>query len=628
MRFFFKMICTYLILLLGLPSNAQYSCMELDPMLTKNASHIIRNQIVKFTINDIDDAILYRKEAVTFLKKNSRSQTFSVNYDNKSNEIRKLSITLYDANGKLIRKIAKKEIQDVSAIDGWMENSRAIIADLSYSSYPYTAVYEYEKKLDSNLFIPSWTLNNINKSIENSTFAISCPKSLSLGQKMINMDIEPIINHTENADSYIWKAKDIQAKVYEEHMPSPYKGLPQLKVMPNKFSYYGYEGSMETWKEYGEFYYNLNKGRDQLSEETISTIRDLTKNCNTDKEKIAVLYKAMQDKVRYISVQLDEGGWQTFEANYVEKNEFGDCKALSNYMIAMLKVIDIDAKAVLVYAGRDYFYESVEEFTYPGFNHVICYIPSEDIWLECTSTISPPNYLGSSTSDRTVLMIDPVDSKLIKTPSYTDNRQIRDFEVKIDEKGTAQITGHIEFRERAQEVIREGKSVLTDKEMDIYIKNLIDLNGVEIKDYTIEVNEELPIVTLDIEMEIRKFANVSGNRIFVPILNLAHRGMDLPKSKDREHPVEIKNRTQYVDNIKINLPDNFKIESSPKPTSKIDDDYFDFTIELVQNGNQIEVKRNCVIKESIVNKDAYSDLQSSMKEVSKLNNSKIVLVKS
>ena len=86
------------------------------------------------------------------------------------------------------------------------------------------------------------------------------------------------------------------------------------------------------------------------------------------------------------------GGWQTFDAKYVEKNKFGDCKALSNFMKSMLKVVGIEGQLVVVSAGDDDFFDPDPTFCLPRFNHMILHIPSENMWLECTSDGNPTGY--------------------------------------------------------------------------------------------------------------------------------------------------------------------------------------------------------------------------------------------
>ena len=59
----------------------------------------------------------------------------------------------------------------------------------------------------------------------------------------------------------------------------------------------------------------------------------------------------MQKSTRYVNVSLGVGGWQPIAAKDVYKHGYGDCKALSNYMKALLKEAGITAHYTLVNAG-------------------------------------------------------------------------------------------------------------------------------------------------------------------------------------------------------------------------------------------------------------------------------------
>ena len=71
-----------------------------------------------------------------------------------------------------------------------------------------------------------------------------------------------------------------------------------------------------------------------LPEDIKKKVHELTDHLKDPREKINVLYDFLQKNTHYISIQLGIGGWQPFPADYVAAKRYGDCKALSNYMIA------------------------------------------------------------------------------------------------------------------------------------------------------------------------------------------------------------------------------------------------------------------------------------------------------
>ena len=89
----------------------------------------------------------------------------------------------------------------------------------------------------------------------------------------------------------------------------------------------------------------------------------------------------MQNKTRYVSIQLGIGGYQPFEASVVDKTGYGDCKALSNYMLSMLETIGIKGHYALIMAGQNS-PELEEDFPSSQFNHAIVAVPNgaDTLW--------------------------------------------------------------------------------------------------------------------------------------------------------------------------------------------------------------------------------------------------------
>ena len=143
-------------------------------------------------------------------------------------------------------------------------------------------------------------------------------------------------------------------KAIKDEPFSPYylNFMPLVQVVPQKFTYYGIDGAFTDWTSLGKWIYDkLVADRQLLPQETIDHIKDITKDISDPKLKAKKIYEFMQQKTHYVSVQVGLGGYQPFLASDVDKQNYGDCKALVNYTQALLKAADITSWYCIVEAG-------------------------------------------------------------------------------------------------------------------------------------------------------------------------------------------------------------------------------------------------------------------------------------
>ena len=94
----------------------------------------------------------------------------------------------------------------------------------------------------------------------------------------------------------------------------------------------GVSGVNNNWQDYGKWVNDkLISGTEHLPQAVKDEIKEKTIDAKTNKEKAKIVYEYMQNKTRYISVQVGIGGWKPMLAGDVDRLGYGDCKALTNY---------------------------------------------------------------------------------------------------------------------------------------------------------------------------------------------------------------------------------------------------------------------------------------------------------
>ncbi|RYY53358.1 MAG: transglutaminase domain-containing protein, partial [Chitinophagaceae bacterium] len=348
-------------------------------------------------------------------------------------------------------------------------------------------------------------------------------------------------------------------------------------------------------------------------------------------ELIENLYRYLQRNTRYVGVQLGIGGWRPFPAEYVAANGYGDCKALSNYMVALLKEAGIPSLYSLVRAGGDI--SDVDgSFPSANFNHVIVCVPgtSDTTWLECTSQTVAAGYLGDFTGNRHILLVTDEGGVLVRTPVYTidQNKQDRKVNAVLSPDGTLLVKTMTSYQGLQQDDLHGMLNALTRDKVHEYLQDQLDFATYEVKQFGYdERRASLPEVSERLELEVSNYATITGKRLFINP-NIMTRFYRHPAPvKQRQFPVRLGEAYTDTDTVTIELPDGYKIESMP-PVTVIDNGICAYTTTTELKGNKLSYHRTLKYRGGNYPPEKFAEITGLFDKIYKADRSRIVFVKS
>jgi len=171
-----KKIALILILLSPvIVSRQNYSYFLTPDSLKQGVDAVKRYEKLHVQIKSPSKAIVRHKWAVTVL--NQAGDEFSNYYSSydKMKPLTEASGHLYDANGKELKSVKKKDMEDVAEHDGMSLalDDRVKKHNFYYRSYPYTVEYEEEQEFNTIFFLPAWQpVDGDNFSVEQSIYVV------------------------------------------------------------------------------------------------------------------------------------------------------------------------------------------------------------------------------------------------------------------------------------------------------------------------------------------------------------------------------------------------------------------------------------------------------------------------
>ena len=631
--------CCMVLLAFGLISIAQdknipketYLASGIPDSLKENANAIIRYTMDDITVKAQGREVLKHHSITTVLnEKGDDEGEMVLLYNRKFDTYSDIEVKVYSATGQVLKKYHKGDMYDRAASDDEtiVTDDRVLLLQHVIPSYPTTIEISYEDDITSYTNLSSWMIRPYAEvAVQNAFCKVAVNPAIGFRYQPLNTSVRALKGTEGGLDTYSWEVHNIKATKPEESTMH-WQLQQKLDFVTNNFEYYGTPGTIDTWQNFGKWISKLNADVNTLSPQRTAEIRKMTDTIKTDVGKARFLYHYLQQNTRYVSVQLGIGGLKPFPASFVDQKKYGDCKALSNYMYALLKAVNIPSYYAIINAGAN---EKPADPAFPDnvFNHVILCVPfkGDTTWLECTSTTQPFGKLGTFTENRRALLITEDGGKLVNTPKSTIKDNVFDSNVHLTINPDGSAKANLKFSStgeyRSMYVGTESIKLDEQKTFLIHYLNLkqpsaFNFNVAPDKDGTKELN---------IDLEYDRFYDVSvGDKQFyrTNVLDIWHE--TLPELKKRQLDFYFEHPMQKTCTTVIDLPAGFEMESIPADV-KLKFSYGNFeasyTYDKVKNQVTSKVKFN--LENQVIPAANYNEMQAYMDDIAKAQSKKMVI---
>jgi hypothetical protein len=577
----------------------------------------------------IENGQMLTTDSVAFQINNKYGEEeISVVYD-KLNKLKNFKVWLEDAKGISVGVMPKNAFEDRNLYQetSLYNDLRERVCNTNYPYYPHRIFYTSTVVTKSILSLAHWEpLSLPSKPLAMAELWIHRPSAYP-----VHTLIKGAVQVSENTANgqvttrYFLKPSCLSEEALQN--PAVVKNPNLVWVVPDQINY-GVQGSTSSWSTFGNWVDELNKGLTALPESEKYTVRSLILGMKDTVSMVRTLYHYMQDHTRYVSVQLGIGGMKSYPASYVSVNKFGDCKALSMYMKALLECVGIDSHLVLIERDEypDPFYT---EFPISQFNHVLLAVPvaNDTIWLENTSSTGAMGYVDVTTQNRPALLVDGKNSRLVRTPALSpcDLTGCRTMKVKCTPDGDASILVRHLGRGWEYEYMNSLNKEVSAKSQFIYLDRFIQFKHYEMDRFEFQtVNRDSMFAKLEIAFRMPRFLQGAQDRVFLPQIPVYQGALRFfkPDTNTLHYTFPV----FETDTVFYQLSGKLNLENLPDPCS-VSCPYGKFTSVYTLSGSTLMGVKTFSVMSGTYDPTSYRTLYDFIQKVSESEKKSIVLIK-
>ncbi|WP_049631986.1 DUF3857 and transglutaminase domain-containing protein [Cellvibrio sp. pealriver] len=220
-----------------------------------------------------------------------------------------------------------------------------------------------------------------------------------------------------------WTGKNLAKIELQNNMPRTHDYAPYLRV-----------STTSKWNDVARWADALVEPHLISDEKLDALIAEIKKTALTHEQKTKAVYRAIQDRVRYVFAHVGRGGYEPHDAFEVLKNGYGDCKDQTVLAVMLLRKLGIKADpALIITRGR-----GVPDMRVPGvsFDHMIVHIPAQqgqpEIWMDTTGETSLYPGFSLGIEGQPALVVNSDTQTISTLPELNEREHLADLELVFD----------------------------------------------------------------------------------------------------------------------------------------------------------------------------------------------------
>jgi hypothetical protein len=304
----------------------------------------------------------------------------------------------------------------------------------------------------------------------------------------------------------------------------------------------------------------------------------------------------------------------------VLRHGYGDRWDITEFFVALARSAGYTASTVYVSSRESRLFDR-ELLSFSQFDSVVAQVRlnGKPVFLDPGTRFCPYGMLRWTSTGTTAMdMADP--GELISTPGVGEDGAIisRSAEMKLDADGAVKGTVRVEFQ-GSEALERRLAALDTDeagrkKELEEEVKLWLPANAKVAMIDSVGWEKEYDPLTALFSIEIPEFASVAGKRLLVPTALFQPKKKRVLKTGARKFPVYYNYAFTEFDNVSLQVPQGYTLETLAAPQSAITT-FAGYKTEATVSGSNINLGRTLKLRGVYFKPDYYDVLQGFFSKV-------------
>ncbi|WP_339751785.1 transglutaminase-like domain-containing protein [uncultured Winogradskyella sp.] len=464
--------------------------------------------------------------------------------------------------------------------------------------------------------------------------AVEIPDWLNVELKELNFDgytIEKTIKkNTKNKSKvHTYTVKDIPAMHNASNAPGPTYIYPHLLILAKSYTKKDetkpiFNSTQDLYNWYKSLVNSLKNDNSAIKDKVV----ELTKDAETDEEKIKNIYYWVQDNIRYIAFEDGIAGFKPDEAANVFNKRYGDCKGMANLTKQMLIEAGFDAR--LTWIGTKHI---AYDYSTPNLsvdNHMICslFTDGEVLFLDGTEKFNAFGEYADRIQGKQVMIEDKDTFILKEVPKSKSvfNKESFTYNLKLDNE---LLTGKVEkvFNgESRSSLLYYFDQLKTDKKdefLDAYLSRG-DSNRKVANIITSDLSNRDINVTLTHDITIKNAVSTFDDSIYIDLDLDEELGNYEFKERDVDYIFSTK---KYLEStMTLQIPAGYKVSHLPQ-NLELSSKNYDMSVNFKTENNKLIYKKLFKIKNAKIETNDFEEWNAFIEQLNTVYKEQIILTK-